>query len=299
MNKPPLILLAIVIWLLPCAQARASVSGGCFLACAVFDEVLAQAKADPNLRRAALRFLRASAEGRATEIDVEMLQPFRILEEAVEAGEMSSENSRVAAFLAIGKLGSLAAREYLDAITKDQFAEAEREVLWRSVQTARYEWKVATIPDLKRRVDFLVSILRARRENIWEWAPEGWALDQLCSIGDIDALPELEAAIQRNLDATQRDKTLRLCKDIAYLASSQQDRVAALSGALRIDETGLNEPLLIWVIAELGRMRTNESRAALEKFVQSATAKGSARAPGEPASVHILSTRLYLRRLTK
>lgn len=76
-------------------------------------------------------------------------------------------------------------------------------------------------------------------------APEGWALDRLCSIGDIDALPELEAAIQRNVDGTQRGKTLRLFKDIAYLVSSRQDRVAALSGALRIDETSLNEPLLI------------------------------------------------------
>lgn len=134
MNKRPLILLAIVICLLPCVQARASVSGGCWMPCAVFDEVLAQAKADPNLRWAALRLLRASAEGRAMEIDAETLQPFRILEEAVEAGEMSGENSRVAAFLAIGRLGSPAAREYLDAITKDQFAEAEREALWRSVQ---------------------------------------------------------------------------------------------------------------------------------------------------------------------
>lgn len=133
MNKHPLILLAIVIWLLPCVQTRASVSGGCLMPCAVFDEVLAQAKADPNLRWAALRLLRASAEGRAMEIDAETLQPFRILEEAVEAGEMRGENSRVAAFLAIGRLGSPAAREYLDAITKDQFAETEREVLWRPV----------------------------------------------------------------------------------------------------------------------------------------------------------------------
>lgn len=97
-----------------------------FCACAVFDEVLAQAKADPKLRWAALRLVRASAEGRAMEIDAEMLQPFRILEEAIEAGEMSGENSRVAAFLAIGRLGSPSAREYLDAITKDQFAETER-----------------------------------------------------------------------------------------------------------------------------------------------------------------------------
>lgn len=297
-KKNHIIFLHLVILLL-CAQARASVYGGCLRACSVLEEALAQAKADPNLREAALRLLRATAEGRAAEVDAEMLQSFQILDESINAEEMNSESARVAAFLAIGKLGSPAAREYLEIIKKEQFSEAEREPLWQSVLLARHEWILTTLPDMKRRVDFLVSLLRARRENVWIWAPEGWALDQLCSIGDINALPELEAAIQRNVDMSQRSQSLRLCRDIAYLVSSQRDRVAALSAALRIDEAGLNEPLLHWAISELGQMRTRESRAALEKFVENAMARRGTRATGDPVADAVQSARLYLMRWTK
>lgn len=293
-----LVLLLVSFSLFPFAAALASVHGDCFLARAVTDEVLAQMRIHPERSEAAFRLLRVVAEGRAEEINGDLLLPFRLRQEVADPLEWNRACARELAFLAIGKLGSPAARDYLDGITEEQFSEDERSVLWPTVPIARYEWKLAALPDAKQRVEFLVSILRARRENDWVWAPEGWALDELCVIGDIGSLAELEAAIQRNVDAGHREHTFRLCRDIAYLVSSQSDRTAALSSALQIEGTKLNEPLLTWVIFELGRMRTTESRAALEGFVDNATANGMTRTPGNPVSFHVSQARLYLQRLT-
>jgi hypothetical protein len=297
-NKCYLVFLAVVFSFFPFVRADASVYGNCLVARGVIDEVLAQARVDPARKQAALRFLRVVADGSATEIDGEMLLPFRIREEVVDLSDLSRDCARQLAYLAIGKLASPAAWEYLDATTESQFPEEERTVLWPTVRIARYEWKLAALPDTKQRVEFLVAILRARRENDFEWAPEGWALDELCVMGDIGSLAELEAAIHRNVAATQRAHTLRLCRDIAYLVSSQPDRVTALSSALQIDGTKFSEPLMTWVISELGRMRTAESRAALEGFVHNAASKGLAGKPDNPTSFHVGHARLYLQRFT-
>lgn len=298
MNKHYLVFLAVIFSFFPFVRADASVYGNCLVARGLIDEVLAQARVDPERKQEALRFLRVVAEGRASEIDGEMLRPFRIRGEVVDPSELKRECARELAFLAIGKLGSPAAREYLDGINEGQFPEEEETVLWPAVRIARYEWKLAALPDAKQRVEFLVSILRARRENDLDWAPEGWALDELCVMGDIGSLAELEAAVHRNVDATQRAHTLRLCRDIAYLVSSHPDRVTALSSALQIDGAKFSEPLMTWVISELGRMRTAESRAALEGFVHNATSKSLTATQGSPASVHVGHARLHLQRFT-
>jgi hypothetical protein len=275
LNNHHLVAVAVVFRFFLLASAAASVHGDYFLARAVTDEVLAQTRIHPERSEAAFRFLRVFAEGRAEEISGDLLLPFRLRQEVADPLEWNRACSRELAFLAIGKLGSPVAQEYLDGITEEQFSEEVRSVLWPTVRIARYEWKLAARPDARQRVEFLVSILRARRENDWEWAPEGWALDELCVIGDIGSLAELEAAIHSNVDASQREQTLRLCRDIAYLVSSESHRVAALSSALQIEGTKFNEPLLTWVISELGRMRTTESRAALEGFRSSRDRTGS------------------------
>ncbi len=280
-----LVLLALTqIFLLPSSWARSL--GTCWTACAVFDEVVAQAKDDPALQDTALQFLRMVAEARTEEISSELVARFHISPRHIVPEEMKHPDVRARVYERIGRLASEDARLYLEGISKESLSDDQSEVehLWDAIRVARHVAQIESLPDPQHRAEYLAAILRAKRENVHAWAPKDWAEAELCRSGSLAFLPDVEASIRRWKAPERQDTAIGFCKQIMLVVSSQPDRVAALGSALRLDGTKPDNRLLTWVISELDRMHTKEARRVLENFVREAQSK---------AGPQLLSSALY------
>jgi hypothetical protein len=261
----------------------------------VFNEVVARSRENPDLRGPALLLLRTAAEGRAEEISDEILKPFRIPRDFIETGAMNDLDGRVLAFDAIGRLASSEARGYLDSIDPKQFREEDQGRLSIVIRQARLELRLDEHADPQRRAEFLVGILRARRADPYTAMPTIWAAEELCRMGAMPFLSEVELALREGMPSPQKEEKVQFCREEMRLVSSKPDRTEALASALRGRETLENSPLVTGVITELGEARTEASWKALEQFVNDAEKTYGTMLHESPVHRHVQYAQMFLK----
>jgi hypothetical protein len=274
--------------------AGTSVDGLWWTRC-VFNEVVARSRENPDLRGPALLLLRTAAEGRAEEISDEILKPFRIPRDFIETGAMNDLDGRVLAFDAIGRLASSEARGYLDSIDPKQFREEDQGRLSIVIRQARLELRLDEHADPQRRAEFLVGILRARRADPYTAMPTIWAAEELCRMGAMPFLSEVELALREGMPSPQKEEKVQFCREEMRLVSSKPDRTEALASALRGRETLENSPLVTGVITELGEARTEASWKALEQFVNDAEKTYGTMLHESPVHRHVQYAQMFLK----
>lgn len=237
---------------------------------AIFNEIVARAGENPDLQAGALLLLREAAEGQGERITDAMLLPFGIGREYVQNDAIKSLEVRTLAYLAIGRLSNSGALEYLASVHIEQFSDEERTALSEPIRSAIYMARLGQISDRERRVEFLVDIVRTKRTDYSAKVPVGWAEDELCRMGAVAFLPEVEASIKRDTTSWRSESRSLLCREKMRVAASQPSRTATLASALRSKNTLENGALLTWVINELAELRTTESWRALEQFAREA-----------------------------
>lgn len=271
--------------------------GGLWWTRCVFNEVVARSRENPDLRGPALLLLRTAAEGRAEEISDEMLQPFRIPRgrDFIEIAASNSIEGRLLAFRSIGRLASPEARAYLDAVDERQLPEGEESRFSEEIRKAQYELRLDERTDPQRRAEFLVEILRAHRADPYTPVPSAWAAGELCRMGAMQFLSEVELSLREGRPSSQKEEQVQLCREEMRLVSSKPDRTEVLGSVLRGQETLRNSPLVTAVISELGEARTEASWKALEEFVNYAQKTYRTKLYESSVGHYVLHARMYLK----
>lgn len=92
-----------------------------------------------------------------------------------------------------------------------------------------------------------------------------WAADELCSNGDVAALPQIKKVIMDRSSSERGLERITSCESKIRLLTKNPTRISALRAALADNNTEIK----LWGIRELGKMNTSEAEAALVNFASS------------------------------
>lgn len=271
-------------------SGKATSPDPCVGVCDVFETIVANAKANPEVRNDALMLLALVVEGRAVEIP-----------EAVEArvglpptdfllSPYAYLPNRGSACRYIGKLATAEAVAYLENLSTGNFKEEARAEVWPQCQVALAEGRMLLIPSPDGRIRFLIEQLHAEPVMYSRGAVGHWSYNTLCDSGDRAALAPVTETIRKWWGNTRQSADdIAFCRQRIEVIASSPDRVQALASVLKQTPSDDNDRLFQWAIGSLANIGSKEAFEELDHFV----ARAAALRGGDPEGAELMRRRAH------
>lgn len=166
----------------------------------------------------------------------------------------------------LGALGAIEAKDVLKGLAESLALSDGTRYLKGAITLAYWQIRVAEEPNEMAQEELLIKLVRGGPAPQAGSTVPWWAVDQLANRGVKRALPDMikRIKLQRGGDDKYSQEIIWLCETKIRLLSASKSREDALIEALlAVEDTTWDMRLKSWAIKELGKLRTQESRAIL------------------------------------